>query len=358
MTAVVEHVIRTTDQDFERLAAPYRGELYAHCYRMLGSAHDAEDLVQETYLRAWKGYDRFEGRSSLRTWLHRIATTACLTALERRGRRPLPTGLGGPTDTPEGELADRPELPWLEPMPDILGGLGTGTGHGHANDPGAAVAARESVRLALVAALQYLQPRQRAVLILREVLSFSAAEVAQILDTTVPAVNSLLQRARAQLVRVTPDEDGVPEPRSDQRELLARYVAAFEAYDIGALTELFTAEASFEMPPFATWARGAEHIGRLIASHCPARGPGDLAMVPTSANGQPAFGMYLRAEDGTHRAFGIHVLELAPGGVRHCTVFFDTTLFPLFGLEPVLPWPGAAPPLAPSAPSTHPNPSR
>ncbi|WP_017587093.1 sigma-70 family RNA polymerase sigma factor [Nocardiopsis ganjiahuensis] len=330
MTAVVEHVIGTTDQDFERLAAPYRGELYAHCYRMLGSVHDAEDLVQETYLRAWKGYDRFEGRSSLRTWLHRIATTACLTALERRGRRPLPTGLGGPTSTPEGELADRPELPWLEPLPDTLAGLDT-------NDPGAVVTARETVRLALVAALQYLQPRQRAVLILRDVLRFSAAEVARTLDTSVPAVNSLLQRARAQLGRVTPDEDSVPEPRSDQRELLDRYVAAFEAYDIGALTELFTAEAAFEMPPFATWVRGAEHIGRLVATHCPAQAPGDLAMVPTSANGQPAFGMYLRAQDGTHRAFGLHVLELSPEGVSHCTVFFDTTLFPLFALPEVLP---------------------
>ncbi|QRN79531.1 MAG: sigma-70 family RNA polymerase sigma factor [Nocardiopsis sp. BM-2018] len=334
MTAVVEHVIGTTDQDFERLVAPYRGELYAHCYRMLGSAHDAEDLVQETYLRAWKGYDRFEGRSSLRTWLHRIATTACLTALDRRGRRPLPTGLGGPTSTPEGELAERPELPWLEPLPDTLVGLGAG--NDHTNDPGAVVTARESVRLALVAAFQYLQPRQRAVLILRDVLRFSAAEVAQTLDTTVPAVNSLLQRARAQLDRATPDEDSVPEPRSDQREVLARYVAAFEAYDIGALTELFTEEAAFEMPPFATWVRGAEHIGRLIASHCPAQGPGDLVLVPTAANGQPAFGMYLRAEDGRHRAFGIHVLELAPGGVSHCTVFFDTTLFRLFGLDPAL----------------------
>ena len=331
MTLVTEHVAETTDQDFERLVAPYRRELYAHCYRMLGSAHDAEDQVQEIYLRAWKGYDRFEGRSSLRTWLHRIATTACLTALEKRGRRPLPTGLGGPTDAPEGALADRPELPWLEPMPDALGGVGES-----ANDPGTVVTTRESVRLALVASLQYLQPRQRAVLILRDVLRFSAAEVAQTLGTSVPAVNSLLQRARAQLDRVTPDEETVPEPRSDQRETLTRYVSAFENYDISALTELFTAEASFEMPPFATWVRGAGHIARLIASHCPAEGPGDLAMEPASANGQPAFGMYLRAEDGMHRAFGIHVLEMSPEGVSHCTVFFDTTLFPLFGLPDAL----------------------
>ncbi|PWV54726.1 sigma-70 family RNA polymerase sigma factor [Nocardiopsis sp. L17-MgMaSL7] len=329
MTAVVKHTTGT-DQEFERLVAPYRRELYAHCYRMLGSAHDAEDLLQETYLRAWKGYDRFEGRSSLRTWLHRIATTACLTALERRGRRPLPTGLGGPTDTPGGALAERSDLPWLEPMPDVLGAPDD-TG-----DPGAVVASRESVRLALVAALQYLQPRQRAVLILRDVLRFSAAEVAQIFDTSVPAVNSLLQRARAQLGRVSPEEDSVPEPRSDQREILDRYVAAFESYDIRALTELFTAEAAFEMPPFATWVHGAENIGRLIDAHCPAQGPGDLAMVPTSANGRPAFGMYLRAEDGSYRAFGVHALTLAAEGVRHCAVFFDTGLFRLFDLPAVL----------------------
>ena len=326
MTAVAEHM---TDQDFERLVAPYRRELYAHCYRMLGSAHDAEDLVQETYLRAWKGYDHFEGRSSLRTWLHRIATTACLTALDRRGRRPLPTGLGGPTDTPEAALAERADLPWLEPMPDVLGGADDTV------DPGAVVAARESVRLALIAALQYLPPRQRGVLILRDVLRFSAAEVARSLDISVPAVNSLLQRARAQLGRITPAEDTVPEPRSDQRETLDRYVAAFESYDIGALTELFTAEASFEMPPFATWVRGAGNIGRLIDTHCPAERPGDLAMVPTSANGQPAFGMYLKGEDGAYRAFGIHALTLVEQGISHCAVFFDTGLFRLFGLPAV-----------------------
>ncbi|MBE3002330.1 sigma-70 family RNA polymerase sigma factor [Nocardiopsis sp. HNM0947] len=331
MTLVMEHVADAADRDFERLVAPYRGELYAHCYRMLGSAHDAEDQVQEIYLRAWKGYDRFEGRSSLRTWLHRIATTVCLTALDKRGRRPLPTGLGGPTDAPEGALADRPEVPWLEPMPDTLGGVGDG-----ADDPGTVVTTRESVRLALVASLQYLQPRQRAVLILRDVLRFSAAEVAQTLDTSVPAVNSLLQRARAQLDRVTPDEETVPEPRADQLETLTRYVCAFEAYDISALTELFTAEASFEMPPFATWVRGAEHIVRLIAAHCPASAPGDLAMEPTSANGQPAFGMYMRAEDGGYRSFGLHVLELSPEGVSRCAVFFDTSLFPLFGLPDAL----------------------
>ncbi|WP_017569837.1 sigma-70 family RNA polymerase sigma factor [Nocardiopsis halotolerans] len=327
MTVVVEHA---SDQDFVRLADPYRRELFAHCYRMLGSVHDAEDLVQETYLRAWRAYDRFEGRSSLRTWLHRIATTACLTALEKRQRRPLPTGLGGPTAEPEGALADRPEVPWLEPVPDVLVG---------ADDPGTVVAARESVRLALVAALQYLQPKQRAVLVLRDVLRFSAAEVADLMDTSVPAVNSLLQRARAHLARVSPSEEEVAEPRPGQDEVLARYVAAFEAYDIPAITELFTADAVFEMPPFTSWVRGAEHIGRLIATHCPASGAGDMAMVPTGANGQPAFALYMRGGDGVHRAFGIQVLELAPGGagVAHTVMFFDTTLFRHFGMPAVLP---------------------
>ncbi|MEU3310957.1 sigma-70 family RNA polymerase sigma factor [Nocardiopsis sp. NPDC006832] len=326
MTTVVEQT--TIDQDFARLIGPYRRELYAHCYRMLGSAHDAEDLVQETCLRAWKGIDRFEGRSSLRTWLHRIATTVCLTALDKRGRRPLPTGLGGPTERPESQLADGSEVPWLEPMPDRLG-VGV-------DDPGTVVVDRESVRLALVAALQYLPAKQRAVLILREVLRFSAAEVAQILDTSVPAVNSLLQRARAQLAKELPQEDRVPAPRADQRELLERYVTAFESYDIGALTELFTAEAAFEMPPFATWVRGPENIVRLVHAQCPAQAPGDLALVPTAANGQPAFAMYLRDEDGVYRAFGIHVLAMTGEGIGHCSVFFDTTLFPLFGLDPVL----------------------
>ncbi|KOX12549.1 RNA polymerase factor sigma-70 [Nocardiopsis sp. NRRL B-16309] len=318
-----------SDQDFARLADPYRRELYAHCYRMLGSVHDAEDLVQETYLRAWRAYDRFEGRSSLRTWLHRIATTACLTALEQRGRRPLPTGLGGPAE-PEGRLGERPELPWLEPVPDDLVGAGSD------GDPGTVVAARESVRLALVAALQYLQPRQRAVLVLRDVLRFSAAEVAEILGTTVPAVNSLLQRARAQMARSTPTEDDVQVPRAEQKRVLDRYVTAFENYDIGGITSMFTADAVWEMPPYTMWVRGAEHIGRLIRSNCPAQGPGDMRLLPARANGQPAFGLYIRGADGIHRAFQLQVLDLTPNGVAHVAAFFDVSLFPRFGLPAAL----------------------
>ncbi|MDT0329902.1 sigma-70 family RNA polymerase sigma factor [Nocardiopsis lambiniae] len=319
MTAVME---QQTDQEFVRLADPYRRELYAHCYRMLGSVHDAEDLVQETYLRAWKAYDGFEGRSSLRTWLHRIATTACLTALERRRRRPLPTGLGGPADDPSAQLADGPEVPWLEPVPDALVG---------ADDPGSVVATRTGVRLALIAALQYLQPRQRAVLVLRDVLRLSAAEVADILDTSVPAVNSLLQRARAQLSRNAPVEEEIVEP-AEGKAILARYVAAFETYDASAITAVFTEDAVFEMPPFRTWVQGGAHIAELISTHCPAERAGDMVLVPTSANGQPAFGLYMRDREGVHRAFGIQVLDLAPTGVRHTAMFFDTALFPHFGL--------------------------
>ncbi len=319
MTVVVE---QTTDQDFARLAAPYRRELYAHCYRMLGSVHDAEDLVQETYLRAWKAYDGFEGRSSLRTWLHRIATTACLTALERRRRRPLPPGLGGPAADPSADLADGSEVPWLEPVPDALVG---------ADDPGSVVAARAGVRLALVAALQYLQPRQRAVLVLRDVLRLSAAEVADILDTSVPAVNSLLQRARAQLSRNAPVEEEIVEP-ADAKAVLARYVAAFETYDVSAITAVFTEDAVFEMPPFRTWVRGAPHIAELISVHCPASAAGDMVLRPVEANGQPAFGLYMRDAGGVHRAFGIKVLDLVPEGVRHAAMFFDTSLFARFGL--------------------------
>ena len=316
----------TVHADFPSLTAPFRGELLAHCYRMLGSVHDAEDLVQETYLRAWRSYDKFEGRSSLRTWLHRIATNACLTALEGRSRRPLPTGLGGPSSDPEGELVQLTEVTWLEPVPDALVG-------GDPNDPAAIVTSRESIRLAFVAALQHLPPRQRAVLILRDVLKWRAAEVAELLGTTTTAVNSSLQRARAHLDTEAPTQDDVIEPTTaDQRELLDRYVAAFEEYDVSAMVDLFTQDAVWEMPPFTGWYQGAENIGRLISKNCPASGPGDMLMVPTAANGQPAFGLYMRGDDGVHRAFQLQVLTMAAGHVSHVGSFFSTELFESFGL--------------------------
>ena len=190
------------DTEFVRQADPYRRELLAHCYRMLGSVYDAEDLVQETYVRAWRSYDRFEGRSSMRTWLHRIATNACLNALESRSRRPLPIGLGAPSSDPADALIEQREVPWLEPMPDSL----------VSDDPAAVVTGRESIRLAVVAAMQFLPPRQRAVLILRDVLQWPAAEVGEMLDMTTASVNSALQRARAQLQQATVSADEVSEP--------------------------------------------------------------------------------------------------------------------------------------------------
>jgi RNA polymerase sigma-70 factor, ECF subfamily len=322
MTVVVE---RPADQDFTSLADPYRRELLAHCYRMLGSVQDAEDLVQETYLRAWRAYDRFEGRSSLRTWLYRIATSACLTALESRNRRPLPTGLGGPSE-PDVTLVQRHEVPWLEPIPDAMVGADE-------SDPAMVVTSRESIRLAFIAALQHLPPRQRAVLILRDVLKFRAAEVAETLDITTTAVNSLLQRARAQLDQAAPRSDEVEESlTAEQRDLLDRYVAAFEEYNITSLVDLFTSDAAWEMPPFTAWFQGPENICRLIQTACPAKRAGDQLMVPTSANGQPAFGLYMRDEDGVHRAFHLQVLTFDGPRLSHVGAFFETSLFPAFGL--------------------------
>ncbi|MGO8883131.1 MAG: sigma-70 family RNA polymerase sigma factor [Streptosporangiaceae bacterium] len=312
-------------------AESYRRELFAHCYRMLGSVHDAEDLVQETYLRAWRAYDRFEGRSSLRTWLYRIATSACLTALESRGRRPMPTGLGAPAADPDAELAEQAEVPWLEPVPDALVTAGPG-------DPAAIAAGRESIRLAFIAALQHLPPRQRAVLILREVLNWRAAEVADLLGTSTAAVNSMLQRARAQLSQAGLTEESVTEPVSpQQRQLLERYMAAFERYDIPALVKLFTADAVWEMPPFPGWYHGAEAIGRLVAAQCPAKRPGDLRMLATGANGQPGYGMYLRDGTGRYQPFQLQAVHLRAGAIDHVAAFFDPSLFPLFGLPAALP---------------------
>ncbi|MEU0569882.1 sigma-70 family RNA polymerase sigma factor [Nonomuraea sp. NPDC005983] len=321
---------RPSNEEFLQLADPLRRELLAHCYRMLGSAHDAEDLVQETYLRAWRSYEGFEGRSSLRTWLYSIATRACLTALDSRSRRPLPTGLGTPEAEATAPVVEQPEVPWLEPVPDGLVGAGPG-------DPASIVTSRESIRLALVAALQHLPPRQRAVLILREVLSWRAAEVAAALDITTPAVNSMLQRARARLHEVSPTLDDRVEPLSpDRQALLDRYMTAFENYDVDAIVELFTKDAIWEMPPYPGWYQGPENIGRLIVTNCPANKPGDLRLVPVAANGQPAFAAYLRA-GGEYHAFALQVLTLTGARVGHVVMFFDVSLFDLFGLPRGLP---------------------
>jgi RNA polymerase sigma-70 factor, ECF subfamily len=309
------------DADFSAAAEPYRRELLAHCYRMTGSLHDAEDLVQETLLRAWKAYDRFEGKSSLRTWLHRIATNTCLSALEGRGRRPLPTGLGGSPSDPTADLVERREVPWLEPLPEP------------AADPSAIIESRESVRLAFVAALQHLSPRQRAVLLLRDVLQWRSAEVATAIGTTTTAVNSLLQRARSQLQTVRPSStDRLAAPDSPEaQDLLARYIAAFEVYDIDRLVELFTAEAVWEMPPYTGWYQGATDIITLIHQQCPAEVGGDMRMIPLVANGQPAAAMYMRM-GAAHVPFQLHVLDVRTDGVSRVVAFLDDTLFAKFGL--------------------------
>ena len=307
-------------------AQRYRRELLAHCYRMTGSLHDAEDLVQETYLRAWKSYKGFQGKSSVRTWLYRIATNTCLTALDGRQRRPLPAGLGAPSSDPAGELVERAEVLWLEPLPDQ---------HDDPADPSVIVGSRESVRLAFVAALQHLSPRQRAVLVMRDVLQWKAAEVADAIGASTAAVNSLLQRARAQLDAVGPSEDDkLDAPDSPEtKDLLDRYIAAFEAYDIDKLVEMFTEEAVWEMPPFDGWYQSPQAIRTLIHTQCPAEGPGDMRLIPTTANGQPAAGLYMRnKQTGVHEAFQFHVIDVRADAVSHVVAFGDSALFEKFGL--------------------------
>jgi RNA polymerase sigma-70 factor (ECF subfamily) len=302
--------------------------LIAHCYRMLGSVHDAEDLVQETYLRGWRAYQAFEERAALRTWLYRIATTACLRALENRARRVLPAGLGTASVDPHADLDGHPGAhAWLEPIPDtsIFGAPIFGT-------PEDAVTARHSVRLAVMTALQELPARQRAVLILRDVVQFSAAEVAELLDTTPAAVNSSLQRARSRLADVAPDQDGVFEPEdAARRDLLDRYCAAFENADMAALTELLRADVRLEMPPMPVWFAGRGAVLRFLAARAFAKA-GDVALVPTAANAQPAVAEYRRGDDGAMRAHSIHVLTPGASGIAAITVFLDPGLFDRFGL--------------------------
>jgi RNA polymerase sigma-70 factor (ECF subfamily) len=318
------------DQDFDRRTDRYRRELLAHCYRMLGSVHDAEDLVQETLLRAWRAYDQFdEGRASMRTWLYRIATNACLTALEGRGRRPLPSGLGAPSGDTETELDRRPEVPWLQPIPDAL--LAS-----EPDDPAAIAVSRDSVRLALIAALQHLPAKQRAVLIMRDVLAWRAAEVAELLDTSTTAVNSALQRARAHLAAVAPAEDDVSEPSdAEQRELLDRYVTAFVNADVAGLMDMLRDDVVVEMPPAPAWFAGAE-ARRFLSSRVTAS-RGEWRLVPTRANGRPAVGAYRRGAGGVLRAHSVQLFTCTRTGIAHIVAFQDPDLFPAFGLPEVQP---------------------
>ena len=322
--------VAVDDDVFASLVEPLRRELTVHCYRMAGSVHDAEGLVQETYLRAWRGFHNFENRSSVRTWMYRIATNVCLTALDGRNRRPMPTGLGQPSSDPYGVLESRPELTWLEPMPDSV------VWGGPADDPAAAAVDRESVRLAFIAALQHLTPPQRAILILRDVLAWQASEVAELLNMSTAAVNSSLQRARAQMHKLDPDDPDKQLDDQHAKELLGDYMAAFENYDVKRIVELLAEDAVWEMPPYVGWYQGSTAIGHLIETQCPAEAAGDQIMVPTSANGQPAFALYMREPDGEHRAFQLQVLTLSGKGVSHVSTFFDITLFEEFGLPEVV----------------------
>jgi RNA polymerase sigma-70 factor (ECF subfamily) len=317
----------TVSEDFTSLTGRFRGELLAHCYRMLGSAEEAEDLVQETYLRAWRSFDGFEGRSSVRTWLYRIATNVCLTAIERRGRRPLPSGLGGPAEDPQAQLVTAPEVPWLQPFPDALLA-------GEREDPAAVTVSRAGIRLAFVAALQHLSARERAVLIMRDVLEFPAAEAADLLGTTTTAVNSGLRRARAQIAEAVPAEDELAEPADpSQRTLLDRFAAAFENADASALAELLREDVALEMPPLLTWFRGQHSVARFIGSRVFARF-GEFRMVPVMANGQPAFAGYTRGDDGSYHAHEIVVPTVTKTGIARIIVFLNPELFAMFGLSP------------------------
>ena len=313
------------EDDFPAVADPFRRELFAHCYRMVGSVHDAEDLVQETYLRAWKSYHGFEGRSSVRTWLYRIATNVCLTSLEGSNRRPLPTGLGAPSIQAGEPLVSNDEVLWLEPVPDSM-----------IADPADQAAARDTIRLAFVAALQHLPPRQRAVLILRDVLKWRANEVAEALEISTAAVNSVLQRAHAQMEKAQLSVDSVDTPVADEhKELLEKYVTAFWEKDIDGIVALLKQDAVWEMPPFVGWYQGAENIGRLIDSQCPGDRH-DMRMLATSANGQPAYGLYMRQPSGEFTPFHLQVLTITDGAVSHVGAFFDRRLFETFGLPAVV----------------------
>lgn len=308
----------------------HRVELVAYCYRMLGSPFDAQDAVQETYLRAWRAYDRFEGRSSLRSWLYRIATNVCLDHLRSVERRALPMDLGPAREPVAGNLRELPETTWLEPVPDRLVMASD-------RDPAELAATRDTVRLAFVAALAHLPARQRAALILCDVLAWKAAEVAELLDTTSASVNSALQRARATLKASQPTASTTTATLApSDRDLLARYVSAFEAYDMAALTELIAEDATQSMPPYDLWLSGRDDIFTWWLG--PGAGCRGSRVLPTvSANGLPAFGQYKPDGAGGYQPWALQVLEMRAGRIGELTFFLRAeALFPLFGLPPRL----------------------
>jgi RNA polymerase sigma-70 factor (ECF subfamily) len=313
----------STTRDLDRQLEQHRTELTAYAYRMLGSAFEAEDAVQETFLRALKGFEGFEGRAALRSWLYRIATNVCIDMLggKQRRARPMDLAPAKTTDAPLGEPL--PEVTWILPVPDDRVVPEDG-------DPAVVAESRETIRLAFVAALQHLPPRQRAVLILHEVLRWKASEVAELLETTVASVNSALQRARATLAAA--DVEALSEPDDEeQRTLLARYVDAFERYDMDSLTSLLQQDATWNMPPYELWLQTHDDIRRWCLG--PGIGCRGSRLIPTMANGSPAFGQYKPAPDGGHEPWSLQVLEISGGRIAGITFFLDTPrLFPLFGL--------------------------
>ncbi|WP_240137560.1 sigma-70 family RNA polymerase sigma factor [Streptomyces sp. MUM 178J] len=315
-----------TTEDLDARLEQHRRELTGYCYRMLGSSFEAEDAVQDTMVRAWRNIGKFEGRSSLRSWLYRIATNVCLDMLNAGNRRARPMDLTAPTPVAQAQLNTRPEVTWLEPVPD-------GRVLPSAADPAETAVERESIRLAFVAALQHLPPKQRAVLILREVLAWRASEVAELLSTSVASVNSALQRARATLADSPPAETAADNPLDEeQRKLLDRYVAAFEGYDMDALTALLHEDATLSMPPYDLWLRGhADIVGWMLGVGSVCR---NSRLVPTVANGTPAFAHYHRSDDGTgYTPWALMVIEIVDGRISGINSFLDTTRwFPLFDL--------------------------
>jgi len=304
---------------------PYRGELTAYCYRMLASPFDAEDAVQDTFVRAWRNREQFEGRAAMRSWLYRIATNVCMDSLKNKERRATPMDFGPAKEPIESNLNIPAEITWLEPVPMPM--------IAPERDPADVAVSNESIRLAFVAALQHLPARQRAVLILREVLDWQATEVAQLLDTSVASVNSALQRARATLARSNHESPDHSRTLSDSdRAMLERYVAAFERYDLAALTTLLREDAKQSMPPFDMWLSGREDVLKWWFG--PGIGCRGSRVIPTvSANGMPTFGQYKIDPNGGYAPWALQVLSITDGRIGEFTFFLDTAkLFPLFGL--------------------------
>jgi RNA polymerase sigma-70 factor, ECF subfamily len=323
MTSTTAGPVRTRSSGLASRLEEHRRELTGYCYRMLGSPFDAEDAVQETLTRAWRSYDRFDGRASLRSWLYRIATNVCVDSLNGRARRALPMDLTAPAPPVAASLTEpRTEQRWILPVPDDR----AVSLH---DDPADVAVARESIRLAFVAALQHLPPRQRAVLILREVLRWSAEEVAGLLETSVAAVNSALQRARAALAERDVVAKGAPVD-DEQEDLLGRYVAAFERYDVEALVALLREDATQTMPPYEMWLRGADNIGRWLLG--PGAGCRGSRLIRIAASGTPAFAQYRADPAGGYRAFSIQLVTISDGWISAFNHFLEPRLFALFGL--------------------------